>query len=222
MSDIILVMDGREIRAPKGQRLLWCALDNGIDIPHLCAIREQYPPFGACRLCFVEIEGWNRPVTSCTVPAVDGMKVTTRSPAVERLVHSGFEFLISAHDVQCKDCQAKSYCGLIGIAKKFKLKLKTRRIPNLELGLAVDESHPRFILNPNRCILCGKCVWVCREKVGLGVIAFINRGLKTTVGTFDHQPLAEACPSECAACVKVCPVGALAFKAEHSGQEAAP
>ena len=93
MSAVTITVDGRKIQAEPGSRLLWAILDAGIWVPNLCAIRELDPPEGGCRLCWVEVEGHQQPVTSCTQPVVEGMVVRTRTPAVDRLVRAGFEML---------------------------------------------------------------------------------------------------------------------------------
>ena len=77
---VSLTINGQEIRAFEGEKILWAALDNGIYIANLCAIRERNEPFAACRLCFVEVEGKDRPVTACTTPVAEGMVINTKGP----------------------------------------------------------------------------------------------------------------------------------------------
>jgi len=209
---ITLVIDGREVHATRGERLLWVALDAGIEIPNLCARRDREPPFGACRLCFVEIEGKRRPVTSCTVGVSDGMVVQTRTPAVDRLVAGSFELLMSHHNLECRHCAANKRCGLQKIAIGRKLKLKPRRIPRLEQDVTVDESHPKLRLDRSKCILCGQCIWVCQQ-TGAGVLDFAHRGLATTVTTYGDRPLADTDCDGCQACAEACPTGALTTRA---------
>jgi len=216
MADVTLTIDGQEITAPEGQKLLWAAEASGIDIPHLCSHPDQTPPFGACRLCYVEIEGRSKPVTSCTEPVAEGMVVHTRSERVDRLVRSGFQLLMSTHDLSCKTCPGKRFCGLRRIARQRKIGLRSGNLEGLEPRYEVDESHPRLGLNPNHCILCGLCVWVCEEVVGRGILGFAGRGMQTRLSTFDGQPLAthaEDC-TDCDRCATICPVGALYLKPE--------
>ncbi len=210
MAMVTLTINGQTVQAPEGQRLLWAAEDAGIYIPHLCAHPDREPPFGGCRLCYVEIEGHAKPVTSCTEPVQDGMVVRTDTPVVQRLVRTGFQLLISAHDLDCKVCPAKRDCGLRHVSRKSKVKLRSGNLPKLDPGLPVDDSHPLFGLNPNRCILCGLCIWVCEEQVGKGLLQFAQRGLETQISTFDNAPLADHdCSDDCLHCVDICPVGAL-------------
>ena len=206
-----MTIDGVRIRAPKGQKILWAALDNGIYIPNLCAIREADLPFGACRLCFVEIEGRKAPVAACTEPVAKGMVVHTDTPWVSRLRRTAFELLISHHHVDCRNCAKNRNCELQRIASRLRLKLKVKRFRPIPRSLPIDSSHPLFIYDPNKCVLCGKCVWVCSER-GTGTLDFAFRAIHTVVSTFADVPLAEADCDSCMECVAICPVGALVPK----------
>ena len=217
METVTIYVDGQAVEAQRGQKLLWVALDAGYFIPHLCAVRERDDAFGACRLCFVEVEGRPAPVLSCSEPVEDGMRVSTRSERVDRLRRTAFELLLSHHDLDCKNCPANRACALQDLARKLKVPLVTKRLRKLPTEMPVDDSHPQIVLNPNRCVLCGKCVWVCREVEKSGALDFVFRGLNTRVGTFLLQPLAEAPCTGCMKCVDVCPVGALSRKDPDAG-----
>ena len=117
MSDVVILIDGREVRTRKGRRVLAAALDAGIEIPHLCGVETEALPFGACRLCYVEVQGRDRPVTSCELEARDGLVVSTRSPAVDRLVSAAFHLILSTHPLPCKGCPGHKRCVLQDIAK---------------------------------------------------------------------------------------------------------
>ena len=208
---VTLQIDGQEVQAKPGTKVLWAALDAGIDIPHLCARQDQEPPFGACRLCFVEIEGWKRPVTSCTVEVADGMVVHTRTPAVDRLIKAGFELIMSHHNLECRHCPANKKCGLQHIAITRRLKLKPKRLPELPREVSIDDSHPSIRIDRSKCVLCGQCVWVCQRE-GAGVLDFSKRGLDTEIATFGNLPLAQTDCTGCMACVEACPTGAFSAK----------
>ncbi|HAA90357.1 MAG: 4Fe-4S ferredoxin iron-sulfur binding domain protein [Thermoanaerobacterales bacterium 50_218] len=216
--EVKIIIDGKEIKAREGEKLLWVALDNGIYIPHLCAKRDAEKPDASCRLCFVEVEGMPNPVTSCTLPVKDGMVVRTRTPRVDRLVSTAFELLLSNHRLGCGKCPKNRSCELQTIAKERGLKLKLTRLRPLERDLPVDDSPQGFIYDPSRCVLCGQCVWVCHNKVGVGAIGFVRRGIERKMATFGEVPLAESRCTQCGECVEVCPVGALTKKEEDEKQ----
>ena len=92
---VSLIVDGKEIKAAQGDKILWAALGNSIYIPNLCAIREQNEPFAACRLCFIEIEGKDMPVTACTEPVRAGMVVNTKGARALRLARTALELILA-------------------------------------------------------------------------------------------------------------------------------
>jgi bidirectional [NiFe] hydrogenase diaphorase subunit len=211
MKAVTLTIDGKKITARPGTRLLAAALSRGIWIPNFCFIPEAELPFGGCRLCWVEVEGEKEPVTACTRQVQEGMVVRTRGPLAEGLRKSAFELLLSRHHLDCRNCRKNKNCGLQEIARRCGYPLKPRRFARETPGLPVDDSHPKIIFDPNRCVLCGKCVWVCQTK-SKGVLDFSRRGLACRVSTFADQPLAESKCSGCLKCVDICPVGALVRK----------
>jgi len=209
MSPVTITVDGKKVQAETGSRLLWAILDAGVWVPNLCAIRDREPPDGGCRLCWVEVEGQEEPVTSCTQPVADGMVVRTRSAAVDRLVRAAFEMLLSTHRLDCKHCPGNRRCALQEIAKQRKIPLTGKRLKKIEPDLPVDESRPDLGLNPNHCVLCGKCVYVCEHEVKKGILDIMNRGLESRVSTFDGEPLADQDCGECTRCAEVCPTHAI-------------
>lgn len=209
MNLVTLTIDDVEVKARGGDKLLWAALDNGFYIPSLCAIRQSDLPLASCRLCFVEVEGRDSPVTACALPVSDGMVVHLNTPDVNRLRSTAFELLLTHHKIDCRNCPKNRNCELQNIASCLGLKLKLKRFRPIPRELPVDSSHPLFTYNPNWCVLCGKCVWVCHEQ-GTGILDFAFRGIGTSVTTFANMPLGESECNSCLACVEVCPVGALA------------
>jgi formate dehydrogenase major subunit/NADH-quinone oxidoreductase subunit G len=210
--DISLTIDGKRIKAKEREKILWAALQNNIYIPNLCAIKEKTHPSASCRLCFVEVEGEDEPVIACAQQVKEGMVVNTRGKHALRLASTSAELILASHHVDCPHCLKNRSCELQKIAKHLGIKLKTKRFRKLERNLPIDESSPLFTYDPNKCVLCGKCVWVCQEKLGIGAIGFTRRGFKRMVSTFQDKPLGESICSQCAECVKVCPVGALSLK----------
>jgi len=203
-----IIIESKETRVHPGSSLLWAALDNGFFIPNLCSIKEMQRPVASCRLCFVEIKGQSAPVTACSEKVRDGMIVTLNSPQITRLRSTSFNLLLSNHHLDCAHCIKNKNCELQRIAGAAHFKLNTRRFNKTGSSLPVDSSHPLIIFDHNKCVLCGKCVWVC-QKEGTAVLDFAYRGIKTAVSTFAEMPLAETACNSCMSCVAVCPVGAI-------------
>ncbi len=212
MSTVSFTIDGQKVKARTGTRVLWAALDNGIYIPNLCAIRERAEPHASCRLCWVEIEGRKKPVTACTEPVAEGMVVNTRGEKALDLARAGFDLLMASHALDCAHCPASGACELQKIAKVLGCKLKPKRFRLLLRNLPVDDSNPVFTLDPNKCVLCGRCVWTCRRDVRSGVFGFAHRGFERVLTTFGDEPIGTHRCLDCGHCVTVCPTGALTLK----------
>jgi bidirectional [NiFe] hydrogenase diaphorase subunit len=209
---IAITIDGKRIEAQEGEKLLWVALDHGIYIPNLCASREREVPAASCRLCFVEVKGKPGPVMACAEMAFEGMEVETSAPGASRLRKRAAELLIASHPADCPKCGKNRNCELQKIARHLKLKLRPKRLRPLVHDFPVDLSHPALVFDPNKCLLCGRCVWVCKERGKSGVLHFTQRGFETRVSTFMDVPLSETPCTGCLECVGVCPVGALTGK----------
>jgi len=214
MRTVSLTIDGKQVTAHEGENLLWVALDNGIYIPNLCAIRERPEPMAACRLCFVEVEGKEQSVTACTETVTEGMIVNTKGIKAMNLARRGFELLMASHTLDCAHCPKSGSCELQYIAHHLGVRLKSKQLRELRRDLPVDDSHPQITYDPNKCVLCGRCVWACREHLGVGALGFARRGFERMVTTFEDMPLAVSKCDRCAECIEVCPTGALVLKRE--------
>jgi formate dehydrogenase major subunit/NADH-quinone oxidoreductase subunit G len=212
MKTVSLIIDGKEVKARQGEKVLWVALDNGIYIPNLCALRDASESAASCRLCWVEVEGKSQPVAACTETVEQGMVVNTRGPAALRLARTALELLLASNVVDCAHCPASGACELQKIAAHLGVKLKTKRFRKILRNLPVDSSSPVFIYDPNKCVLCGRCIWVCRQRLGIGVLGFAHRGFNRMVTTFGHEPIGDSRCRDCGECVVACPTGAMTFK----------
>lgn len=212
MRSVTLTINGKVIKTRAGEKLLWAALENSIYIPNLCAIKDNPEPNAACRLCWVEIEEEKRPVTACTVEVSDGMVVNTRGEKALALARAGFELLMASHALDCAHCNANGTCELQKIARVLKCSLKPKRLRLLLRDLPIDNSNPLFIYDPNKCVLCGQCVWECRKHGARVLLGFAHRGFERRLTTFADEPIGGDRCLDCSECVEVCPTGALVFK----------
>ena len=206
------LVDKKEIEAEEGATLLRVCLDNNIYIPNLCHLEGMDSPPASCRLCFVEIEGEDGPVTSCSVTVRAGLKVKTDTPPVRRLQRSALKLLLSAHDVDCARCPANKKCGLQTIARFLKVGLKPKQLEQLRKETEGMEDHPFLRYDPNRCVLCGRCLHVCRGKQGQPFLTFAKRGFDTVIASYGEKDLSNTTYQEFTACAQACPVAALGPK----------
>jgi bidirectional [NiFe] hydrogenase diaphorase subunit len=212
MKKVSITIDGKEIKTRAGEKLLWAALENGIYIPNLCAIKDKPEPNAACRLCWVEVEGEKRPVTACTVEVSEGMAVNTKGEKALALARAGFELMMASHKLDCRHCPANGACELQKIAKALRCPLKPKGLREILRDLPVDDSNPLFRYDPNKCVLCGRCIWECRKRKETALLGFAHRGFERVLTTFGDEPIGKDRCLDCSACVEVCPTGALAFK----------
>jgi bidirectional [NiFe] hydrogenase diaphorase subunit len=208
---VYITIDGIPVKAVKGEKLLFAALDAGIYIPNLCAIRNAAPHAG-CRLCLVEIDGRAEPATACTEEVAEGMIVLTDTPRVRRLQRMAFELIMASHPVDCKNCPKHGKCELHRIAAFLNTSLKTRHLRKKERCYPIDDSHPDIALDRNKCVLCGKCVWACNEKRGIGAINYSFRSDRTIIDTFCGERLADTACDGCGLCADLCPVESIISK----------
>lgn len=212
-----LLVDDREIDADEGSNLLLTCLENDIYIPNLCYLEGlEFSP-ASCRLCFVEIEGIQRPVTSCTTKVKEGMVVKTDSPAVRRLQRSALRLLLSDHNVDCGSCPSNKKCPLQKMAAFLKVGLKPKNMEHHIKGGGSDEQHPVIEYVPTRCLLCGRCIHACRMAQGKSFLAFAGRGLNTVVSFYGEGEVTDLPCAGCLECIKACPVSALISK-RNSGE----
>lgn len=203
-------IDGELISALEGQTILQAAKASGKHIPTLCDL-EGLTPVGACRVCIVEVSGVNRLLPACTTPIQDGMSVITNSPRITRYRRIAVELLLVERNHICSVCVSNGHCELQSMATT--MGLATVHFAYNYPKLSIDSSHPRFVLDHNRCILCTRCVRVCSELEGAHVWEVSSRGINSRVVSELNSKWGQArsC-TNCGKCVQSCPTGALAEK----------
>ncbi|TYO95450.1 NADH-quinone oxidoreductase subunit G [Geothermobacter ehrlichii] len=199
-----LTIDGKQVTVPKTYTIYEAAREAGIDIPVLCYAKKLLP-FGACRVCLVEVEQMKgRLIPSCTTPVTEGMVVTTTSEEIRKVRKTVLEFLLVNHVVECPVCDKGGECELQDLTYEYEV--VTNRFVGEKFHYPTDENNPFIERNMNRCVLCGRCVRVCDEIVAHGSYSFVERGFETKIATaFDRGLHCEFCGQ----CVSLCPVGAL-------------
>lgn len=204
---IQLTINGKQIDVPEGTTVLRAAQMAGIHIPTLCDHSELIP-YGGCRLCLVEVEKWRVPMASCTLPVSDGMVVHTETEVVKKSREFILSMLFSERNHFCPFCQVSGGdCELQNAA--YHEGMTHWPIQPGWNNFVVDTSHPYFILDNNRCILCRRCVRACGELAGNFTLSIAERGAASMVIADIDTPLGESTCIKCGTCVQVCPTGAL-------------
>ncbi len=203
-------VDGRKIEAKEGETILSALKREGIHVPTLCHL-EGLAPSGACRLCVVELEGSGSFVPACSYPVSSGAKIQTRSPKVLDARRMIVELLLGNHPDDCLYCARSGKCSLQQLSQTMGIRRKIYR--SRRAAKERDVSGPSIERDPEKCILCGRCVRVCEEVQGVAAIDFIGRGCKAFIGTAFDQGLNVSSCVNCGQCILVCPTGALT---EHS------
>lgn len=206
-----LVIDGKPVSARADQTILEVARENDIPIPTLCHL-DGLSDVGACRLCLVEIKGSNKLLPACVAKVEEGMDVTTASDRLKKHRRTILELLFTERNHVCSVCVANGHCELQSMA--VDQGLTHVRLPYRNPKLEVDASHERFTSDPNRCILCTRCVRVCDEIEGAHIWDVKGRGIDSLVITDLAQPWGTSACTRCGKCVQVCPTGALFDKSK--------
>ena len=203
---INLTINNRKIEAKPGTSILDAAQVAGEKVPTLCHIKDVFPS-GACRMCVVEVKGKPNLTPSCAFPVEEGMEVQTRSPRVINARRTIIQLLLASHPFDCLTCPKNGFCELQSLASEYGIdslpfRGKTRRH-------YADFSSPSIIREPDKCILCGRCVRICEEVQGVAAIDFTRRGFDTMVLPPFEMDLSETTCVNCGQCTLACPTGAL-------------
>jgi len=200
-----LIIDGTMVQAPEGINLINAAELAGVHIPNLCYLKGM-KGIGACRLCLIEIEGLKAPMIACNTKVKEGMVINTKTEKVQEIRKFVIDLILSMHPLDCMTCTKAGICNLQKYAYEFDLKESS--FTRKKFGYPVDEANPFIKRDPDYCILCGRCVRVCKEQ-GTNVLEFMGRGVGSKVVTANDKPLQESECTFCGSCVDACPVNSL-------------
>ncbi|MBQ3226867.1 MAG: iron hydrogenase small subunit [Clostridia bacterium] len=206
MEMVNIKINGEAISVPSNYTILQAARQAGIDIPTLCYLKG-INEIGACRMCLVEVKGAKGLVTACVYPVNEGMEVLTNTERVRKARKTVLELTLSNHEKKCLTCPRNQNCEL----QRLSDELGVTDIPfeGETIQREIDASSPSIVRDNNKCILCRRCVSVCKKVQTVGVIDAKERGFITQIGCTFDKPLNDTDCVMCGQCIIACPVGAL-------------
>lgn len=206
MNKVNITIDGIKLYVPENYTILEAAKETSISIPTLCFLKDVNE-IGCCRMCLVEVKGSKALQAACVHPVREGMEVFTHTPKVMEARKVNLELILSNHNSRCQTC-TRSWmdCELQALANKLavddvRFEGEQKKLP-LDVGVSI-------VRDPNKCILCRRCVSVCKNIQTVGVIDLVNRGFNTQIASPFGMPLSETPCVNCGQCISYCPVGAL-------------
>jgi NADP-reducing hydrogenase subunit HndD len=209
LKTVSLIIDDRPVRVPEGTTIMEAAEQIGISIPRLC-YHPKLSIAGACRVCIVEVEGLDYYLASCHMPVWEGMRVRTNSPEIRQARRDIVELLLDNHPQDCQICERDGNCELQNLA--YALGVRERFFAGERKRPASDYSSHSVIRNPEKCVLCGRCVRVCAEIQGVYNLSQHARGFYTVVAPAHYAKMDESVCIQCGQCVMVCPTAAFLEK----------
>ena len=209
MATVNITIDGKKMQVEQGLTILEAARQANIKIPTLCFLKD-INEIGACRMCLVEIKGARALQASCVYPVSEGLEIYTQSPSVREARKVTLELILSNHDKKCLTCVRSKNCELQTLAEE--LNIKELRFEGETNNYALDDFSPSIVRDQNKCILCRRCVSMCKNVQTVNVISATERGFKSAVGCAFDMSLADVPCTNCGQCISVCPVGALREK----------
>lgn len=212
MGKVHVTIDGIQVYVPDDYTILEAAKEINIHIPTLCFLKDV-SEIGCCRMCLVQIKGKKGLEAACVHPVYDGMEVRTHSPEIIKVRKKNMELILSNHPAICQSCtRSDSHCELQALAnmldvhfsnyKKYQETVNQNAAVDMDDGISIQR-------DPNRCVLCRRCISICNNIQTVGAISAINRGFNTIIGTAGNRGLDDTVCVSCGQCINVCPTGAL-------------
>ena len=193
-----------------GSTILEACHEVGIDIPTLCYLKE-INEIGACRICVVEVKGARGMVTACVYPVNEGMEIFTNTPKIFNARKTNLELVLSTHNKDCLACVRSGSCELQALCQRYGVD-RSDKFAGIMPESTIDEMSPHLIRDNSKCVLCRRCVAVCKNLQHVGVIGPNQRGFKTHIGSAFDVPLVSTSCVHCGQCIVACPTGALREK----------
>ena len=212
MDTIRLMINGIDVEVPPGTTILKAAEKVAVKIPKLC-YHPDLPAWAACGICVVKVEGNAKMLRACATPVAPGMKITTHDPEIVQVRKSVIELILSTHPNDCLQCPRNGNCELQKLAGDFGIRevVYEKRVA----AIPPDTSTTSIVLNPEKCVKCGRCVHVCQQMQNVWALEFVGRGENTRLAPTGDILLEESPCIKCGQCSAHCPVGAIYEKDDN-------
>ena len=211
MSTVHMKINGMPVEIEAGSNILAAAKKVNVNIPTLC-YHPDLPAWAACGLCIVKQENSPKLLRACAAPVQENLSIITHDAELYQVRKTVIEMIMSTHPNSCLTCGRNGTCELQRFAAEFGVReqpYETRLV-----DLPQDRSTTSIVLDPTKCIKCGRCVQVCQQLQGVYALEFIGRGDNTVVSPAADLPLNDSPCIKCGQCSAHCPVGAIFEKDE--------
>ncbi|WP_207765789.1 NADH-dependent [FeFe] hydrogenase, group A6 [Pleomorphomonas carboxyditropha] len=207
MTDMInATINGVPVEVAPGTTILDAARKAHVKIPTLCK-HPDLEATGACGICIVKVNNTGKMLRSCCTPIDDGMDILTETPEIVEVRRGVLELTLSRHPNECLTCLRNQNCELQALAADFGM--TGSELPSVVPDLPLDTSTRSIVLDPRKCVLCGRCITVCQQHQNVWALSFLNRGFKTRIAAAGDIPLADSPCVRCGQCSAHCPTGAI-------------